>query len=321
MKKRHLSALAALAVTAFFFALAARNVRLDELGRALERARWRWIAPMIASQLLDFYIRAERWKLLLKRAAPRAKTWLLYQLQAIGLALNNVLFMRVGELARAFLAGRELEIPAATALGSVAVERALDLAALLTLFCIAAALKPQFVPLSVRRGGQLALCGVVGALAALAVGEGQVWRLRRWPKLHTLAAQVAEGAAVLREPGAAAAAAAWSLVLWSVDATFYWFGARALRLAAFVSYVRSILVLSWAGAGSALPAAPGGFGTFEAMVKAVVGSFGVEPNSAFAFAVFTHMIGYLATTLIGLAFLYRVGLSLGELTGAVEKLR
>ncbi len=203
MSKRLISAAVGVLVTAVFLALAARNVRFADLWAALAAARWEWVPMLVAIGILDLGIRAWRWKLLLSRAAPKAGSWPLFKLEAIGLSLNNVLFMRVGELARAFLAHRELDIHVATALASVAVERALDVAALLALFCGASALEPGFVPAALRRGGLLALCGAIAAIVVLALAEaplspGGAWerRLRRWPRIHALVAQLAEGAAV-----------------------------------------------------------------------------------------------------------------------------
>jgi predicted Co/Zn/Cd cation transporter (cation efflux family) len=46
--------------------------------------------------------------------------------------------------------------------------------------------------------------------------------------------------------------------------------------------------------------------------------FGVPVPQALAFAVFTHLVGYAQTTVLGLLFLYFVGLSLGELHSAVQ---
>lgn len=327
-RRRAASVALGLAVTGVFMLLAVRNVRFADLWSVLAAARRGWLAPMLAISLLDLAIRAARWKLLLKRTkhAPAGR---LFRLEAIGIALNNVLFMRLGELARAFLAARELGIPAMTALASVAVERALDVSALLTLFCaVSATAGAGIVTPSARRAALLVLCGALGALAVLALAErplapGGSWelRLRRWPAVHRLVSQLAAGAAVLREPAAALEAASWSLLLWSVDAAFYWFGARALGLGAFVDYPRSILILSWAGAGAALPAAPGAFGAFEALVKAILVDFGVPDAAALGYAVFNHMAGYLVVTALGLAFLWRVGLSLGELTDALERWR
>ena len=87
-----------------------------------------------------------------------------------------------------------------------------------------------------------------------------------------------------------------------------------------MGYARSVLVLSWAGAASALPAAPGAFGTVEAFVKSLLVDFGVTPAQALAYAVFTHVTMYLFITFLGLAFLYQFGLSFTELGAAVRKM-
>lgn len=328
MNRKHASAVVALAVTAGFFALAARNVQLDALRAALAQAKIAWIPVMLAIGLVDLLVRGARWRILLRPAAPAADLWLLVRLEAIGLALNNVLFMRIGELARAFLAARELKIPVATALAGVAVERALDVAALLTLFCAASALSPELVPLQARQAGFVVLVGAIGALATLAFAEALLVPggllekpLRPWPRIHALILQLAQGAAVLRRPGAAAAAGALSLTLWAVDALVYWVGAQAFSLGASISYGRSILVLSWAGAGAALPAAPGAFGTFEAFIVSILARFGVEATAAFAYAVFIHMVMYALVTALGLVFLYRVGLSVSELSKAAQDIK
>jgi hypothetical protein len=314
-------------LTAVFLVLALRNVRLAELWQVLVGAQWGWVLVMTAIVFADLMIRSARWQLLLSRAqGAKPPVFLLFRLEAIGLAMNNVLFMRIGELARAFLAGRELRLPLATALASVAVERALDVAALLTLFCAAAAGLPDLVPLQVLRGAVAVLAASLAAIGALAFAEerlepGHSWEraLRGWPKIHKLLSQLAAGASVLRRPKPAAQAVFLSLLLWGIDAGAYWAGARALGLGQFVDYPRAILILSWAGAAAALPAVPGGFGTFEAMVKSIMVNLGATAQQALGFAVFNHMVGYVVVTLIGLVFLSRIGLSLGELKAALER--
>jgi len=325
---RHLaSAAVGLAVTAGLLALAVRNVNFEQLWGVLAKARGAWIFVMVGVSLSDLAVRAVRWRLLLGRAPGRKPgIFLLFRLEAIGLAMNNVLFMRVGELARAILAGRELGMPLATALASVAVERALDVAALLTLFCAAAAGLPGLVPPQFFRGALLMLGMALAAIAVLALAEGRLasghpWEktLRRWPKIHELVSQLAAGAAVLRELKSALALAALSLSLWGVDAFGFWAGARALGLGEFVDHPRSILILSWAGAAAALPAAPGGFGSFELAVQTILVRLGATAQAALGYALFNHMVMYIVVTLIGLAFLSQIGLSLGELKAALEK--
>ena len=172
MNRKAASAVAAAAVTLALLALALRNVRLAELWTVLAGARWRWIPVMLAIGAVDLFIRAVRWRILLSRSGAETRLPDLYRLVTIGLAVNNVLFMRLGEVARAFLAAREFSLPMATALASVAVERALDVAALLTLFACASSGVPELVPAPVRRFALLGLAGAVGALVALAAAEG-----------------------------------------------------------------------------------------------------------------------------------------------------
>ena len=327
MKRKHaLSAALGLGGTAFFLWFALRNVNLADFLRALRSASWGWLVPMSLIVFLDLFVRAARWRVLLSRARPHAPVLELVRLEAIGLGVNNVLFLRLGELVRGVLAARRLKMSAFAALASVVVERALDVAALLTIFLIASGVERGFAPPRLRLAAEILLGGAIGALAVLAFAEtalaenGFLERaLRRWPKVHALVEQLSLGAAVLRDPAAALQAAAWSLALWSVDAGMYWVGARALGLGSIMNYPRAVLTLSWAGASSALPAAPGAIGTFEAIVKSIVVQFGATPDQAFAYALVTHMVMYLLVTVTGLILLYRIGLSLTELRSEVEK--
>jgi len=327
MKKKHaLSVSLGLAGTAFFLWLALRNVNFHDLLLALRGASWIWLVPMTAIVFLDLFVRGARWRVLLSRARPDAAVLELTRLEAIGLGVNNVLFLRLGELVRGVLAAKRLQMSAFAALASVVVERALDVAALLTIFIIASGMETGFVPPRIRLAAELLLAGAIVALAVLAFAESALAdggilerALRRWPKVHSLVEQLSLGAAVLRDPGAALQAAAWSLALWSVDAVLYWIGARALGLGSIMNYPRAVLALSWAGASSALPAAPGAIGTFEAIVKSIVVQFGATPDQAFAYALVTHMVMYLLVTVVGLILLYRIGLSLAELRTEVAQ--
>lgn len=318
--KRRLAVAAGLGATAFFLWLGLRGVEFHRLEEALANARWGWLLPMGGIVFLDMLVRALRWRVLLSRAAPGASLLELLRLEAVGLAVNNVLFMRLGELARAALSARRLGVSAPAALASVAIERALDVAALLAIFLAASAAAPGFVDPRVTRGAGLLLAVAVGALVLLAAAETSLAeggalerRLRRWPRLHSFIEQLALGAAVLRSPAAAAQAAGYSLGLWSVDAGLYWAGARALGLGGLMDYPRSVLTLSWAGASSALPAAPGAIGTFEAVVRDILVRFGAEPAQGFAFAFVCHSVMYLLVTATGLACLWSIGASLAGL--------
>ncbi|MEK7388667.1 MAG: lysylphosphatidylglycerol synthase transmembrane domain-containing protein [Elusimicrobiota bacterium] len=326
-RKRLIPIAAALIATVFFLWLAVRGVDSAALKKALRAAEFIWILPMIVVMCVDLLIRALRWRVLLSRArVTPAPVWTLIKLEAIGLAINNVLFLRLGELARAILASRRLDIPVLAAFASVAIERALDVAALLLIFIVAAGAVDGIVPREIVIGAVAVLLGTLGALILLTVagssvvGGGVTERaLRRWPRIHNLVLQLSLGAVVLRSPWACVQAVFWSVLLWSVDAVLYWAGARVLSLGSLMDYPRSVLALSWAGASSAIPAAPGAVGTFEAVVASILVKFQAGPEEAFAYALVTHMVMYVFVTSCGLFFLSREGISLAQLRQEVEK--
>lgn len=327
-RRKILSVAVALGCTVFFLVLALRNVEYAQLGRALAAVRWRWLPGIVFIIVVaDIGLRALRWRILLSQVA-RAPVGELYKLSTIGLAVNNILFARLGELLRAVLAAERLHLPLATTLASVVVERVLDVAALLTLFVGTSALLPHLVDPHLRRGAAALLAAVVAGLVFLIMAERSLEpggfverRLRSSPKLHEVMSHLALGAAVLRRPRALVPVVVLSFGLWSVDAAVYWLGAFALGLQSWIDYPRSILVLSWAGAGAALPAAPGGIGTFESLVEYRVVHLGVTAPEALAYAVFLHMCMYLLVTGMGLVFLYRVGLSVGGIKDFLKRIK
>ena len=326
MTRRNLSVVVGLAATFFFLWLGLRGVDFLHLKETLRTARWIWLLPMAFIVFADLFIRALRWRVLLSLARPDASLRELLRLEAVGLAVNNVLFMRLGELARAALAAKRLGVSGPAALASIAVERARDVSALLCIFLLAANAAPGFVPVHVLRGAGALLAGALGALVVLAAAETSLApdgalekRLRPWPKLHHFIEQLALGAAVLRSPAAALKAAALSLLLWTADAGLYWVGARALGLEGLMDYPRAVLTLSWAGASSAIPAAPGAIGTFEAVVGNILGKFGATPAQGFAYALVCHATMYVLVTVTGLVFLYGIGASLARLQEDLAK--
>ncbi len=323
-RKTILSGVAAFAITGFFLWLALRKVEFGALGATLASARLGWLIPMVALVYLDLFVRAARWQVLLSRTWP-ASLADLFKLEAIGLAVNNVLLLRLGEFARAGLAARRFGIPVATALASVVVERVLDVAAMLILFVLASHLAPGIAPVSIVRAAVALFAGALGALIllaalgrSLAAGGRSERVLRHWPKILKIVTQLALGAAVLRAPQAAAKAVVLSLILWIGDAALYWAGAYALGLGGIMDYPRAVLTLSLAGMSSAIPAAPGSFGTFETFVASILRTFGAGPEAALAYALLTHMIMYLLVTITGLIFLSREGISLSQLRKEVE---
>ncbi len=328
--KRSLSVALAVLIGGVLLYLSLRDIDWAEVLRMLSRTRTRWLAPLLFLPALDIVVRALRWKLLL--VPVTAASWrALFGLEAVGLGLNNILFLRIGELARAYLAGKRLGVPGLSVLSTILVERLCDAAALFTLFSAVSFAISEVISPQLRWA---ALAGVA-ALLIILLGVTSVERLlERWepwvrfeashPRIHRLLMELVLGTGALRSPGRACAIASLSLLLWVCDAAIFWAAGRALGLEG-LTYLKSVAVMTTAAAASALPALPGAFGNFEAGVKAILVHFGYAPEAAIGYATLAHLSMYVVVTSMGLFFLNRFGhglRSLGrEMTSAGEEWR
>lgn len=322
--KNAASILLPLAVGGGLFYWAFRDVHLSDITVSFGDMRLGWLPVLVLLPLTDLGVRAMRWRLLLF-PVTRAEPWRLFQFIAVGLGLNNLLFMRLGELARGVVAAQELKVPLVAVLSTIVVERVCDTAALLALFSGAAALMPEHVDPRLRLWGAAGAAGLAAGLALTAFLGPRLERLldapalKRRPRAAAFLRDLLAGARGLRSWPAAAEIACWSLALWLVNGVLFWTAGRVLGLSPSLGGLEAMLAVSSAAAASALPAVPGAFGNFEAAVRALLEHLGYAKGAALTFAAFTHLVVYAVVTSLGIAFLYRLGHTVSTLRGLLRR--
>ncbi len=291
---------AAISIAALWFVL--RGTDLARTADLLGRADLRWVALGVAFMAIDLAFRGLRWQRLLRPiAAVRYPPMLAYLL--IGYLANNILPARLGELVRSHYLGDRECISRASALGTVVVERVVDLVAVVTIATAA------LVLLSVR--GVVANAVLVGAavtglfLIVLAIGivahrlPGMDW-IRRWieghPRIRDLARSLRDGLAVAARPrtvveASLATAASWTVAVLATAAI-----GQALGIE--LSMAQAALIVSGVALASAVPAGPSNLGTYELAAQALGQAVGLEPSSALALGVLSH-VAILALTSVG----------------------
>lgn len=263
------------------------------------------------------WIRSWRWQVMLA-AHQDVRRRSCLSATCVGLLANNILPFRLGDLVRVG-AMRQLEgISAARVLGTVAVERVLDVLTLvifLGLFLAFAAAGPYQSELIVA--GAIALAGAVALCVVLIIGYWrQAWveklfaKPLGWlsPRLETKVALVIrrffEGLHVFASPRQFAQVVVLSLAFWGTAVFSYYYVGQALRLTHLPG--EYVVVLFATAFGAFIPAAPGSVGTFHGFAR--LGLFLMaEPSAeaALAFATMLHGIEWLTTNLFGLYFLGR----------------
>jgi len=305
----------ALSLLLLFFAV--RKIDPAAVLAVYSRPKLAEMAVVVAIILFTLFMRGLRWKLLLSPCAA-ASAMTMMKLETIGMALNNVLPLRLGEIGRATIGVSLTGVPFLTLLSTILVERVLDTITLGVIFAVA---------LKLGAAGKLAAYGhivwamvaaVVVALAALIFLEEMLERssalrnfLARMPKADKLARQVAMGAQALRNWKLAAAIIALGIPLWLSDALGYFWAARIIGLEPALAFGQGMVLLCAAAVSVALPSMPGYFGAFELALQQVLVGWGADPQAAFTYATFVHLNGYIAITLLGIIFLYGAGHSLG----------
>src|SRR5712692_6172288 len=105
-----------------------RTVSLADVASHIRVQRW-WVLPlMVLIFLITSVMRARRWQWLLRSLAPVGMVRA-FAMNAAGGLLNYVLPIRSGDAARAWWLWRRHRVPAGSALATIVIDKACDLAA------------------------------------------------------------------------------------------------------------------------------------------------------------------------------------------------
>ncbi len=111
---------------ALFLYLAFKDVDFNQVFSIFEQLSLGWFILFILFFLTSHFFRALRWKIILKSTKPDASILNLFGATMIGYGVNSVI-PRLGELYRGLFAGRWENISRSVVLGTIVVERILDI--------------------------------------------------------------------------------------------------------------------------------------------------------------------------------------------------
>lgn len=320
--------LAALLLWLFF-----RNLDLGELARTLSAAHPGWLVLALAITFFNFPFRSWRWTRLLHHVQhiPQREA---FSATCIGFAASVLLPARAGEIVRPAVLSRRTGLPFAPALASIAVERLIDLVAVVLLFVVYAVGGWAPADLSAEAHGRLELLRrsafllgaatlvVFAGLGLLAARPHLADRVlgpleRRLPtriaaRVVALLRSFLGGLASIRTGSDVAVMSSSTLVMWLLNVLQFYSVARAFEVV--LPFPAFFFVLTWGVLGLAIPT-PGGVGGYHtAVAYSLTGFYGIAAAPAAATALVTHAIAFVPVTLAGVAFLAASGLTLRRLS-------
>jgi glycosyltransferase 2 family protein len=321
--RRQLVVVAGLLISGVALWLVLQTIDVGEAVAVIGRANPAFLLAIIGVVAVQATLRAWRWSILIpvRDGGPRPATLRLLPPMLVGYLGNTVLPARLGEPMRAVIAARRERIGMTEALGSVLVERLVDIA-MLAVVGFTAALIVAGPAWTIQLLGAAAAVGVAGMLVLLTVGLEPLLRLAdrvglgNRPVVRDLAARFVATLGGRSRRGALLAAAGISVAAWILDAGSFWLAAHAVGVD--LPYLAAAVVDGVSVMGTALPSAPGFVGTFDLAASGTAGALGVPGAQALAMAVVVHVMTLVPLALGGAVSLAAMGASLGEVAHAAE---
>ena len=127
--KKYLGFIFPILLMLLFLFLAFEEVDFKTVFQILSKLSISWFVLFLLAFFLSHFLRALRWKTMLKSTKPDASVLNLFGATMIGYGLNSII-PRLGELYRGFFAGKWENISRSAVLGTIIVERVIDILAL-----------------------------------------------------------------------------------------------------------------------------------------------------------------------------------------------
>ena len=312
---RWIRVLGGLVIAVFCLWLALKHVQFGALSSAVRNLDWTWLIAACAALTAGYIARIHRWWWMLRLCNPaiqwRACVWPLL----CGFAVNNVVPFRAGDALRVVGFQNSLQTPAMAILGSLVVERLLDVTILLAFFLVGMVdLRGTGVNLIYLRTAVLvASVGAIIWLVLLLVGrqaEAFLTRLCRgrllgkWrlgPAVERSIQQLFKALSIVRLPGAAARLLLISSVVWICEGGVF---AAVAASAHFAGRMFGPWFALAAGSlATMIPSSPGYVGTFDFFTSSGFSAYGMARTDAVAAALIVHAVLWLPLTGIGLGYL------------------
>ena len=301
-------------ITATFLLLLFHDLNIEKLAVAFTAISIPSLLIALGFLAAGYTIRIVRWWLMMRLLEPalslKACAWPFL----VSVAVNNILPFRAGDALRVFGFRKRLRTPAMRILGTLIIERLLDLMILLGFFFIGLLGVPegQFPDAFVNSAIWVAAFGSLMVLILLLfskrlkflfrwIANWQIFRAYGWTEhLIQHADNLFDTLDLLRTRQLAGQLIGLSIITWSFEGAV--FVAVAHGLNTVTSFIGPCFSLATGTLATLLPSSPGYFGTFDYFTMDGMVAYGTQREVATVFALTVHFVLWLPLTLAGMMY-------------------
>lgn len=310
------------AVCIAFLVWVLRGIHFRRAAEDWAEVSWRWVAVGILFDVLSYAVQGMRWKLLL---TPFGHVRARASVRAVFAGLfANIFPLRPGELLRAYLVSKAEDIGLVTILGSVLVERLIDL----VVTTAALAVISLFVPLPARFRHIADWLGIA-TLATLAVFVALIlyveFRFEGDPR-QMIGGRFVPGKLMSALVGLHAMGTSPSFypaVFTSLLTPFFQFLALWAMMRSYgmgLPFLAVLVVVLVINLGVSLPNAPANVGSYQFFCVLGLSIFDVEKTTATGFSIFAFLMLTIPVLVLGFYAVTRSGLSIRSMREQVSRL-
>jgi glycosyltransferase 2 family protein len=306
--------------------LTLRGLQWRELLAASRSTDYTLILLAVGVIFVTFVGRAWRWSFLL-RPIRRLRTEELLPIVLIGFFGNYVLPAKAGELVRAYVLSKRGPLSKSAILGSIAVEKTMDMLILFVILLgvLWAVPLPEWIT-QFEQGAAVVLLALLVLVFALAARGRRVADLIArglqfvlpWGKARVarLTQSFTDGLGVLYQGSNLGAVILLSGTVWGLMTCMFAIIGSAIGL--HVPLYVYLILAATTNMANLVPALPGRLGTLEFLSVTVLGLFGVTSSTALLFPLLLRLV-QLTPVLLGYFFLNREGVRLLDAQNATAE--
>lgn len=264
---------------------------------SLKNANYFFILASVLLLIIIIFLRSLRWKLLFIK---ELKINDLYQSQLIGYMGNNIFPLRLGEILKAFFLEKKSKISKYEIIGTVILERVLDLIGLILLFLILLNFSIiEFLSTSYLKIIYLILIFVLISIMI----SFNLYRLKKYSfnsNFFKILRDVVSGFSIISKSNFLLSIF-YTMLIWFSYILVVYLVQKSMYLN--LTLIQCILLLFLSSLALIVPSLPGNIGTFEGSVVYTLLLFGIKDDFGFAFIL--HAVSFIPYTLLGLYYLIK----------------
>ena len=314
--------LAFLALGVFLFWLVYRNENFSDVATQISKIKYLYLAIAFVVAVFSHWLRGARWALLIKPLGYKVSNFNAFIAVMVGY-FANIAVPRLGEVSRCLVLNRTNKISVDKLIGTVIVERLVDVVSLLLILLLTLALQfnkisgffVDFYNRSINAPGHngnfFTTATLIFVFAVILFIIGAVFLLYRKFKEHTLVKKVLNmvegfktGFLTIGKLDNLWMFLLQSVLIWVMYYFMVYICFFALPATAGLGGTIALVVLCMGSFGFVAPV-PGGVGAYHVIVTQTLMLYGLSQEDSRTFALVAHTFQALVIILIGaLSFLY-----------------